>query len=197
MPAITSILLGVTAATAVAGTAVAAVGLQKQVGAAKDAAAANKEVANQQAQQDAIRQKAMENDARRQRLEIIRQAQIAHSQSLTNAVSQNAQLGSGLYGGYGQISGREFTNLLGVDTNLLLGRDMFASNQIINQQRFKLADASSAAATGAGYSSFGNSLLNASGAIGKLSGGFGNAYSSAPSYQSPQAYSYNTFGPIS
>src|SRR5688572_12694711 len=123
------------ALTAVAATALTAVGTAKQYSAAKKTAAANQAIADQEARQEELRRKAMELDARRRQLEIVRNQQRARAASLSAATAQSASHGSGLAGGYGQISGDAGTNLLGVQQNLGIGRDMFSSNMAISQQR--------------------------------------------------------------
>lgn len=123
--------------------------------------------ANTEAQQKAerLRQSAMEMDARRRSTEIIRNQQRARAMALTTATSQGASEGSGLQGGYGQISGMTGTNLTGVSGNLELGRGMFAANQ----DAFR---AQSMMATGQGLSSLGSSTLGSLDAFGRLSRNF-------------------------
>ncbi len=82
---------------------------------------------------------AMEIDARRQQMEIIRNQQRGRALSLTTGVAQG---GSGFVGGasarggaYGQIAGQTGVNLLGVQQNLEIGRNIFGLNQNISNQR--------------------------------------------------------------
>ncbi len=79
--------------------------------------------------------RAMEVDARRQQLEIIRQQQRGRALALTNATSQGARYGSGLQGGYGQIGGQTGVNILGVQQNLEIGRNIFGFNENISNNR--------------------------------------------------------------
>lgn len=86
------------------------------------------------------KQKAMELDARRQQLEVIRNQQRGRALALTTATSQGASRGSGLQGGYGQISGQTGVNLLGIQQNLDIGRNIFGINQGISDSRVAQAD---------------------------------------------------------
>jgi hypothetical protein len=96
----------------------------------------NKGIIDTQFQMEAERQKAMELDAKRQQREIIRNQQRARSIALASATAQGARFGSGLQGGYGQISGQSNVNALGIQQNLDIGRNMFNLNsQLANQRK--------------------------------------------------------------
>lgn len=84
---------------------------------------------------EGMREKAMNLDARRRQMEIIRNQQRYRALALTNATAQGAQFGSGIQGGYGQISGQTGVNLLGVQQNLGIGQDIFALNRQITGQK--------------------------------------------------------------
>jgi len=86
---------------------------------------------------EGLKRQAMESDARRKQLEFIRQQQRARSLGLTK---QGAQFGSGLQGGYGQISGATGTNLTGLSQNLQIGEGIFDFNAGITNQRIALND---------------------------------------------------------
>jgi hypothetical protein len=92
----------------------------------------NKDIVAQQRAIEATKRQAMEVDARRQQLEIVRGQQRARSLGLTNATSQGASKGSGLQGGYGQIAGQTGVNLLGVQQGLESGRNIFNANAAIS-----------------------------------------------------------------
>lgn len=89
---------------------------------------------------EAQRRQAMEIDARRNQLEIIRNQQRGRALALTAATAQGASRGSGLQGGYGQISGQTGVNLLGIQQNLQVGRNIFDNNAAISAQRLGMAD---------------------------------------------------------
>jgi hypothetical protein len=122
---------------------------------------------------EAQRRQAMELDARSKQMRLLRNAQKARSLALTTATAQGAGQGSGLQGGYGQISGDVNSSLLNVNQNLDIGRNIFGLNAQISQQKISMAEAGLQAQEGAAYSSLGSSILNSSGTIGKLSSGFG------------------------
>jgi hypothetical protein len=82
----------------------------------------------------------MEVDARRQQLEIIRNQQRSRALALTNATAQGASKGSGLQGGYGQISGQSTTNLLGTQQALQTGENVFDANASISASNVQMAD---------------------------------------------------------
>lgn len=130
------------------------------------------QVASQQAKIEKAKRQQMELDATRRQREIIRQQQRARSAALANATSQGAQQGSGLFGGYGQIGGQTGVNLLGVQQNLELGRNIFDANAAITSASARYASTAgnlgSLAAFGGGLSSLGNAYMANLGAIDRL-----------------------------
>lgn len=117
----------------------AAEGAQVQVTGAQAQNQATKEIAGLEQGVEAQRFQAMELDARRQTMDAIRNNQRARALGLTSATQQGAQFGSGLQGGYGQISGQTNTNLLGIGQNLEIGRNIFGLNSQITQQKLAYA----------------------------------------------------------
>lgn len=175
MAAISTLLLGVTAATAVASVGLSAFGTKESVGGAQDAAAASQQITQGELKQDQIRQEAAAMDARRRELQTIRESQKARAMALTSATAQGAGLGSGLQGGYGQIQGDTATNYLGIAQNLEFGQRLYDVNaNEINPAKVALSQAQGRMATGQGMSSFGGSLMNSVGTIGRLAQGFGS-----------------------
>lgn len=83
---------------------------------------------------------AMELDARRRQLEVIRNQQRARSIGLTTATAQGARQGSGLQGGYAQASGQAGVNLSGIQQNLEIGRNIFGLNSDISKRRMDASD---------------------------------------------------------
>lgn len=112
----------------------------QSVVAAGQSRAINQGIVGEQREIEATKRQAMEVDARRQQLEIIRNQQRGRALGLTTATSQGAQRGSGLQGGYGQISGQTGVNLLGVQQNLQAGRAIFDSNAAISDFNSQMAD---------------------------------------------------------
>jgi len=114
-------------------------GAQRQVEGAIVQNQANKTIIGLEQQTDEQRRLAMELDARRSMRQTIRQAQVARAQGLAAATNQGAQFGSGLQGGYGQVSGDMNTSLLGIGQNLAIGRAIFGINSQIGQQKLAVA----------------------------------------------------------
>ena len=168
MAAFTSFLIA-------AGVGLAAGGAYMQYEASKDAKNAQQQILQQQQQQEALRQKQMELEARRRTLQQIRQAHVARATALTAATNQGAGFGSGLQGGYGQISGQANTNLLGINQNLELGRQNFSLNAGITQSRMDLSNAQSSAALGSSLSSLGGQLVTNASTIGNITKGWGGS----------------------
>jgi hypothetical protein len=137
-----------------AGVGLQAVGTVQQMSAQKDAQKMQ-EVAEQ------TRLAQMNFESARQVRQTIRQGLAARSVALTNATGQGAAQGSGLQGGYGQISGQTGTNITGIEGQRGFGQAMFGINR-------QISSAQSAAATGAGISSLGGALFQNQNEIGKL-----------------------------
>ncbi len=151
----TALLIGSLALTA-AGTAVSVKG---QMGMAKA-----------QQKGEKLREAQMNLDAKRQRREAIRQGIIARSQALFNANNQGAEGGSGLPGGYGQVSGETNRQVQAVSQNQQIGAGIFGANRDYYSQ-------SSVAAFGQGMTSLGQTVLSNLGPLSRLgnyaAGGFG------------------------
>lgn len=143
-------------------------------GASKKAEAQKAQIGLEQKAEEQRRQY-MELDAHRKEMEIIRTQQRARSLALTNSTAQGASLGSGLQGGYGQISGQSGVNMLGVQQNLGIGRNIFDINAQISQQKIFQAQGGSEAATGAGLSSLGGSIWGAQGPLNQFFKGYSNS----------------------
>jgi hypothetical protein len=145
----------------VAGLGMKLFGANQSFGASKEVYAAQQQQIALEQRQEALRRQAMELDARRKTMEEFRAAQRARSLALTNAAGKGAQFGSGLAGGYGQISGQSGVNLLGIAQNLGLGRENFGLSAMISQSRIAESRAKSSLATGQGWSSLGGDILGA------------------------------------
>lgn len=149
------------------GAEMQASGSLRQVEGARVQNEANKAITGLEFQAEEQRMKAMEVDARRKTMEIIRNQQRARALGLTAATSQGASYGSGLQGGYGQISGQANENLLGVGQNLAIGRAIFGINSGISQQRLNYAgggdiinEGSGIIAQGAGWIAKGGGVVS-------------------------------------
>lgn len=181
-------------AATVASVGVSAYGISQQTKAAKDSANASADVARQEQQAEAVRQQAMEADARRKQLENLRQMQRARAMSLSSATNQGAIYGTGLQGGYGQISGQGNFNAQGIDQSLSTGEQLFGINSNISQDRVNMAGYSANAAMGAGLTSLGGSILTASSSLGRLSGGFGSSTKSGDGILPPPSLDKSWYG---
>lgn len=130
------------------------------------------EISKLELQAEAQRRQQMELGSRRQSLELFRGAQRARALALTNATSQGASQGSGLQGGYGQISGDAYNNALGINQNLQIGRNIFDINAQISPLKAQLTSSTAsyqtAASTAQGIGNIGGSLMNSASTFGKL-----------------------------
>lgn len=142
-------------------------GIQKTEAAQKQAQI-SQDMAQTEMKQDAVRRQAMEVAARRQQMEVLRNQQRARSLALNNATGQGAQFGSGLQGGYGQVTGQSGVNLLGISQGLQAGEQMFDLNNMLSQQKMQMAQAGGQAATAQGMTSLGGALLTSAGPMKNL-----------------------------
>jgi hypothetical protein len=156
------------AAIAAIGVGIAGYGAYQSSSSASQSNALQAQSVAIQQEQLALQKKSMELDARRRRRDIIRQNVAARSAALATTVAQGAQFGSALPGAYGGIEGRTGTNLLGIDQNLEIGRDMFGLKSRGAEVSGQIANANSNAASGAAMTSLGGALVTNSGQIAKI-----------------------------
>lgn len=140
--------------------------------AAKEQAKYSAANAGLEMQQDQVRRQAMELNAHRQSMEVLRNAQRARAVGLNNATTSGSQLGSGVQGGYGQISGQSGVNLLGINQNLQMGEQMFDLNAQISQNKIAMAKAGGNLATSQAVGSFGKGLAGSYGPMSAMSKSF-------------------------
>src|SRR5690349_4913500 len=112
----------------IAGLALTAVGTGTQVYSSLRSASIQKDMLAEEQRQEEIRKRAMMADARRKQLETLRQSQQASAVALAGATNQGANLGSGLAGGLGQISGQTASNYSGIAQSAGFGSAIFNSN---------------------------------------------------------------------
>lgn len=188
MAAITSAVI---AGAALVGAGMNAYGNVQQTKAAKSQYAA--QMQQQQAEQaaEALRRQQMELEGRRRQREIIRNQQRANATALAVATNQGAQSGSGLQGGYGQISGDSGNQQLATMQNLEIGRGLYDVSSQISAARMAYTSASSAMATAKGWSSLGSSLVTSASALGNIAGG----YNPGGTQNNPYNYQMNSNGP--
>lgn len=115
---------------------------QQSMSASNQSYAINAGTIQAQQQIEAQKARAMEIDARRQQLEIIRNQQRGRALALTTGVAQggSATRSSALQGAYGQVSGQTGVNLLGVQQNLEIGRSINAFNVDISNNQIAQND---------------------------------------------------------
>lgn len=126
---------------------------------------------NQQKQQQ------MALNGRRQQLEVFRNTQRLKAQSVQAGVNQGAQFGSGLAGGMAQVTAQGNYNLLNIDQNLQVGKNIFGLNDQISGVKMQMAGVKSNLATDQGWTSMGGAVLSSADKIGNLAGNlnFGGA----------------------
>lgn len=119
--------------------ATAAVGVGVQVKAGRDQAKASKRA-------EGLRKRQADLESNRNKRKSIRESLVARSTALSGAVAQGAQGGSGLQGGYAQITQQLGNNILGVNQGSEIGAGIFQANSDV-------ATAQGKAALGSGISS--------------------------------------------
>lgn len=158
------------------GFATGVVGAIGQYSAQQGMAQSSQNIAALEQQSNAIKFAQSKMQSRRAGLQEIRNAQVARSLSLSASTNQGASTGSGYKGGLGQISGEEFTNLLGISQNQQYGQQIYDVNQSISAQEQQISKYQGQAAmwsgltgTGQGAASLGGSIIksatNPSGSI--------------------------------
>ena len=135
---------------------------------AQEIAQVEKQIFQVQKEENNVRREAMVMSSRRDQLEQIRNSQRARAMALNTAASQGAQFGSGLQGGYGQISGQIGGNLLNISGNLERGEKMFNFENAISDYRAQESQLKGEQAAAQGQASLGSSLFQASGTLGKI-----------------------------
>lgn len=109
----------------------------------------------------------MKLNARRAQMEVVRNQQRARALALNTATAQGASQGSGLSGAYGQIAGMSGTNMLGINQNLAIGKQIATYNQDISNQQMAITKYGGQAATAqgigalsSGMTSLGSGMVN-------------------------------------
>ncbi len=151
---------------AAAGLGLSIFGGMQQYSSAKKQFGVQQNIFGLEQQAEAQRKQMMELNANRMSMEVVRNQQRARSLALSNSTSQGAQFGSGLQGGYGQISGQSGVGLLGISQQLGAGENLFGINKDIMGQRQQYSNLGSQAYTG-------SMISNLGGTIGGLSRSFG------------------------
>lgn len=156
MAMLTSILLAGGLALGAAGTAI-------QMNGQRQAAHANQDAMQEQQNLERQKQQQMELDAQRRKRDMVRQQLAARSAALAATTAQtgsSATTSSALPGAYGSIAGQTNENMLGLNQNLQIGRNMFAINSNMLDDYRSAASYSSMANFGGGLASLGGSILH-------------------------------------
>ena len=125
------------------------------------------------------RRQAMELSGRRQQLENFRNMQRARAQGIQAATNQGAQFGSGLQGGIADVENRGFFAAQGVNQNLAIGRNIFALDDQISDNKALQSRYKSDQATNSQWASLGGSIMSNAGTIGKIGSYGGTQLSNA------------------
>lgn len=184
-----------TVGATVGGLGLSGYGLSQSMAGSEAYASAQAEAIRIEQLIEAQRKRAMELDAKRKNIELVRTQQRARSIALTAATAQNAQLGSGLQGGYGQIGGQVGFEQLGILQNLDIGRRIFGLNAALSEQKIAMGNAQSQMYTGQGMMSLGGSLMNSAGTLGKIGQGFGNPFATPVGTGQFGSFGRSTFNP--
>lgn len=130
-----------------AGIGVSLYGNSKQADASKKQYAAER-------QAEALRQQQMQLESIRRERDVVRQAQAARAQSLSQAVNDGASAtGSSILPGLqGQIAGQESRSITATEENLAIGNATFAANADASRAKGEKADA-------AAWTDFGKTLF--------------------------------------
>ena len=165
--------LAAQAGLSLAGLGLGIYGTMEQMKYAKELANEESSIAGLEQNQEAIKYTAMVTDARRRKLENIRNAQRARAQAVSTAVNQGAGVGgnnygSGLPGGEAQIAADVATANKGIDNQINFSSQMFQTNSQIYGIRAQEARTKADMAEAQGYSALGGSLMSAAPTFGKL-----------------------------
>lgn len=143
------------------GTAASIAGLATSIGGTATTVSAEREMARQSRLAEEARQQQMQLESARKQREIIRNAMIARSNSVTNTTEAGANYSSALPGSLAQYTGQEN---VGLNTNTRatnISNAIFAANQ-------NYASAQSTASLGKGLTSLGGVLMQQNTTIGKI-----------------------------
>lgn len=159
---------------AIVGTSLAlsAAGTYMQYSASKEQSEAQKASIAAEQRAEELRRRQMMLEARRRSTEILRNQQRARATALATATAQNAGQGSGVQGGFGQISGQAGTQYTATAENLAIGRGLFDANMDVSSARMAYAGAGTEMAFGRGLSSLGSTLMSVTPQLTSMAGGY-------------------------
>lgn len=144
---------------------------------AQQSSALASNIAEEEKQSNLLKYEKQALEGRRSQLESIRNSQRARANAEAAAVNQGASQGSGLQGGYGQISGQLNNNLQNVNFGQYYSQQNFAqANQMSDlkmQQAQLQAQYQSDTATNQGIQQLGGAIMSIGPKIGPMFQGFG------------------------
>lgn len=168
--------------SAVAGIATSLIGGQAAAKASAQQAQISSQISGLDMQVNAQKQQQATLTYQRQQMQTIRNTQLARSMALTSATSQGAQFGSGLSGGLAQVSGQAQTDQLNLNQNYQIGQNVFGLDNQIDQLKMQMASVGGQMASDQGLMGIGQGITQASGAISRITAGFGlGANTTSPS----------------
>lgn len=150
------------------GLGLTAAGLGTQMYGMQQTAEANKKLAENQKQSEAVRQQQMTLESMRRKREIIRNAQVASAQATATASAQGGAESSGFMSALSTVSSRAAGATLATNQNEELGNRMFAINSASAGIMGERANAEAISGMGSGMSSLGGALIKNSTEIGKV-----------------------------
>jgi len=135
---------------------------------AHKAAYINKGIAGDEQQINEQKRLQMEMAARRDQLQVMRNAQRTGARATAAAANQGALFGSGYAGGQGQITSQEAFDEQGITGNLAIGENIFSINKDISGKKMQLSDVQADQATDTALMSLGGSVVTNAGTIGNI-----------------------------
>jgi hypothetical protein len=156
---------------------------------AHEAADINIGIAGDEQQINEQKRLQMEMSARRQQVEVMRNAQRAGAQSTAAAANQGALFGSGYAGGQGQITAQATFDEQGINNNLSIGENIFSINNDISSKKMQLSSVQANQATDTALMSLGGSVVSNAGTIGNIGKFAGSGLSDYASLMRPGSLS--------
>lgn len=163
MAVFSAIIGAIGASTAAAvGAAATVIGTGVSIAGSLTQAAGQRKAQKAQERAEYLRERAMETEAQRKRMELIRQQQIARATSLaaTTGAGASAEGSSAMPGAEGTVFGQYGRGIQSENSNMLTGGALFAQNREKAKGDAQAAFGGTLSATGSGISSLGNSFTN-------------------------------------
>lgn len=134
------------------------------------------DVAQQEMAINAQRRQQMVLTAQRQQMQTLRNVQLARSMALSAATNQGAQFGTGLAGGLAQIGGQGANDLLNLNQNFEIGKNVFDLNTKIDEDRMKISSLGGQMADYQGKQANAQGIMNMGSAISGIASPFSRIF---------------------